>query len=446
VEDIAANKSLLALEPVSGPVADPTGALEPLRLRLMGGLAGVFDPEIKEYFTLLKEPPNFEAFREFSEGLKAHNRNEYSSAVEHFLRAAERDPKLLYALGHAAADYMNLGQYAKAEELLQKGEKSRADASNFERLTLDWLQAALRGDLEAGLRATRQIVSLTGSQVWIYLNGVAAYDNNNPREAVAVLARYDPSALPRMGRARQYWWALTTAHHMLGDHKRELKEARRGRKQLPENLSLLVREVDALAAVGRMKELQTLLEESKALPPQSGHAHSPGTIMLTAGRELRAHGFREESVQVLAEALQWFDGRPEQEKAGAAYLDNRGSTLYSLERWSEARTMFAKLHNDIPESIDYLGFMGATAARMEDREGAEKISKQLEEDKRPYLFGNPTFWRARIAALLGDREGAVNLLRQATKQGVGFSAFHPCEDFESLADYPPYIQLMKPKG
>jgi hypothetical protein len=49
-------------------------------------------------------------------------------------------------------------------------------------------------------------------------------------------------------------------------------------------------------------------------------------------------------------------------------------------------------------------------------------------------------------ALVGDTEGAVNLLRQATKQGYAFSRIHPCEDFESLADYPPYIQLMKPKA
>jgi len=39
-----------------------------------------------------------------------------------------------------------------------------------------------------------------------------------------------------------------------------------------------------------------------------------------------------------------------------------------------------------------------------------------------------------------------NLIRQATKQGYAYDYLHPCEDFESLADYPPYIQLMKPKG
>lgn len=83
---------------------------------------------------------------------------------------------------------------------------------------------------------------------------------------------------------------------------------------------------------------------------------------------------------------------------------------------------------------------------MGNKEEALKISKQLEDEKRPYLFGNPTFWRARIAALLGDKESAVNLIRRAAKEGYSYSSIHPCEDFESLGDYPPYILRMKPKG
>jgi predicted Zn-dependent protease len=125
---------------------------------------------------------------------------------------------------------------------------------------------------------------------------------------------------------------------------------------------------------------------------------------------------------------------------------NKAATLYVLGRWSEAKTVFEGLHSEVPDNIAYLGYLGAVAARLGDKEGALKVAKQLEEDQRPYLFGDPTYWRARITALLGDKEGAVNLLRQATKQGYAYSYIHPTEDFESLADYPPYVQLMKPKG
>ena len=40
----------------------------------------------------------------------------------------------------------------------------------------------------------------------------------------------------------------------------------------------------------------------------------------------------------------------------------------------------------------------------------------------------------------------MSLLRQAIKQGYAYSNIHPIEDFESLDAYPPYVQLMKPKG
>ena len=249
------------------------------------------------------------------------------------------------------------------------------------------------------------------------------------------MTRYDPYDEAWKDWSPNYWGVLTTAHHMLGDHKQELKEARRGRRQFPESLSMLANEVDALAALGRTKDLQKLFEESKTLPPSS--SYSPGTIMLVAGRELRAHGYKEDSVRVLNQALHWFESRPSEEKASVGNRYDQARTFYVLGKWVEAKELFEGLHSQVPDNI-YLFWIsrGNGAVQMGDKERALKISKQFEEDKRPYLFGNPTYWRARITALLGDKEGAVNLLRQAIKQGYAYSAIHPTEDFESLADYP----------
>jgi len=60
-----------------------------------------------------------------------------------------------------------------------------------------------------------------------------------------------------------------------------------------------------------------------------------------------------------------------------------------------------------------------------------------------------TLDRARIAALLGDREEAVTLLRQAIEQGVNWGHgvwVHRDIDLESLHDYPPFQELLRPKG
>ena len=83
---------------------------------------------------------------------------------------------------------------------------------------------------------------------------------------------------------------------------------------------------------------------------------------------------------------------------------------------------------------------------MGDRGKALGLSKQLEDNKAPYLFGAPAYSRAMIAAFLGDKEDAVNLIREAIRHGYVYPSIHRTMALERLKDYPPFIQLMKPKG
>jgi predicted Zn-dependent protease len=162
---------------------------------------------------------------------------------------------------------------------------------------------------------------------------------------------------------------------------------------------------------------------------------------------LRAHGQKEAAIQILNQAVQWVENRPQKEKAAAAYRYGLARTLYALEKWDEAKTLFEGLHNELPDDVYYFGYLGSIAARNGNREEALKISQELKDNKTPYLYGNPVFWRAKIAALLGDKEGAVNLLREAIKQGYSYpSLYLDPQDFESLKDFPPYQQLTRPKG
>ena len=60
--------------------------------------------------------------------------------------------------------------------------------------------------------------------------------------------------------------------------------------------------------------------------------------------------------------------------------------------------------------------------------------------RRAWVIGGP--------AALGDREGAVSALQAAFREGRPWLALglHLQRAFESLRDYPPFIELMKPKG
>jgi hypothetical protein len=89
---------------------------------------------------------------------------------------------------------------------------------------------------------------------------------------------------------------------------------------------------------------------------------------------------------------------------------------------------------------------GVLAAKRGNREEALMISKRLEEIKRPYLFGRTTLHRACIASLLGEKEAAVRLLQEAVSQGREYRYLYEDMDLDPLRDYPPFKELIKPKG
>jgi hypothetical protein len=114
--------------------------------------------------------------------------------------------------------------------------------------------------------------------------------------------------------------------------------------------------------------------------------------------------------------------------------------------------LFERLTEEYPENITFLGYSGLVAARSGNRGSALQVSDRLAALEDPYLFGQNTYWRACIAAALGERERAVDLLRQAFAEGEWYSRvilhyyWNSQIDFESLQNYPPFQELMRPKG
>ena len=75
--------------------------------------------------------------------------------------------------------------------------------------------------------------------------------------------------------------------------------------------------------------------------------------------------------------------------------------------------------------------------RRGDKEEALRISKELKDIERPYLFGEHTYWRACIALLL----------RESFAQGKEYGVFlHRDMDLEPLRNYKPFQELLRPKG
>jgi tetratricopeptide (TPR) repeat protein len=237
---------------------------------------------------------------------------------------------------------------------------------------------------------------------------------------------------------------LAKALHMLGNYKLELKEVLKGQKYYPNRLWLRAFEARALAALGKIDAVREVIEKSLVVVSSSG---TPGDVMLEAAWQLRAHGHMEAYQEIANRAVGWYQDRLRLKEVNEDMRHDLATALYTAERWDEAQAVFEELAEDDPENIEYQGRIGLLAARRGERDKALKIFKELESIDRPYLFGDHTYMRARIASLLGEREQAVALLENAFAQGLLYGAYlHHEMDLEPLRNYKPFQELLKPKG
>ena len=106
----------------------------------------------------------------------------------------------------------------------------------------------------------------------------------------------------------------------------------------------------------------------------------------------------------------------------------------------------AVITGDSPDRVTIEGFLGVLAARQERRADALALARTLQAMSPRYLYGRHTMWRARIHAVLGERDTAVGLVQEAFAQGYPRGGvMHLFPSLRSLRDYPPYQELLTPK-
>jgi hypothetical protein len=121
--------------------------------------------------------------------------------------------------------------------------------------------------------------------------------------------------------------------------------------------------------------------------------------------------------------------------------------LFLAGRDEDAQEVYDTLVDEAPENVSYRGRRAFIAANRGDETQALDDAAWLEDLHRPYLNGQHTWFRGVIAGALGQREEAVRLLRQAYSEGRSYSWYNLVRaDLVPLRDYPPFQELMRPKG
>lgn len=325
------------------------------------------------------------------------------------------DTTFLVPLVQAAHAYANTRQHARADSMLRIVLSRPLELSDYYRHLAEALAAGLESDGASSVDALRRAAEAApGSRAWYNL-ALALISVDRPREALAALEALDPQRGDMRGWS-SYWTQYTHALHLLGEHERELAGARELRRHFPDRRVGIVLEARALGALGRVSELDSLIDASLALPPTT--YWSQGAAMVVAGEEMLAHGDEATGVQWLERGVAWLEQHLAVDSTHTGHRYWLGSALYDLQRWEEARPLFESLRRQSPDDLQYRGLSAIVAARRGERDPERILGPAPAHDR-----GEHTAWRARIAAIRGDPDRAATLLSDAVRHGIGGMAW-----------------------
>ncbi len=449
VTETATGRLLRTLAPISGPVSGLSRLVDSLRRRAVAALVSAADTVSAGLAAGLGEAPSYEAYVETSRAWESFYRDDTADVFRRIERAVSSDSAYMPPLLMRAYVQTRYLDWAGADSTLDRVRARRPMLTPTEGAILDIIEADIAGDLPARLAAARALTRLApASTEGFTLAADVALRLNHPREAIALLEKVDPER-GLLLIAGYYWYTTTQALHSLGEHEAEMMAARRALRQFPADASLHYRLVSALAAAGRVEEALTA---ARALVPgDSFPAQSADIMGMVAGLELRAHGKATVAAHILDSlAAQPLPAAPD--SASALFARRlRGELLYALGRWRESERILLPLRGRHPDEVGLTGRLATLSARLGRRDEAERVAAALATRPAKYLHGRQTFWRAHIAAALGDRDRAVSLLRQAYAEGYPVSDDFDLEpeldrDFTDWLDYPPLRALLEPRG
>ena len=445
IVDVGDGGVLATIAPVVGSAKDPTAAIDVLRRRTIAVLATHVDPALKQWAGAASQPPSFEAYREFSAGQQAKNRDDYDAAITHYRRAAVLDSGYVYPILMAAQLEMQVRSKASAVALLRAVRTRHLSLAPFDAALADVLEAQLAQDFERAFDATQRLRRyVTPGSDWELEAAAMANALNRPRVALEIAKSVDlhrPAVLDQW----DVFVPITNAYHLSGENEALLALLRKEAGKWQHAPFIVVVEMQALAALSRPAEAESLW---RTLLPNRAHERR-GIVMWAAwegARELRAHGWADAARRLANDALDSLPTLPASSPFGNP-LRWKMQVLRESGRPREALAIAEAFAAKNPNEANMAAIIGALSAELGDTVRARRIEASLGHWPADADPGSVLIARARIAAALGDQAAAVALLHAACDRGCGiFEDLHIVLEFNGLRSYPPFRELLRPKS
>ena len=442
--DARTNAVVFQLDPVVAPRANPTAGLEALRQRLLGAIPVRYNPQLSGWASTPRQPPTYEAYQAFVEAVSKQTQPGTAAERAALLeRAVSLDSTYLTAWVWLANAYLNQGRAGKADSILTRVRRDRAQLSAFDAALADLEYAAVHGDAEARLAASRKVALAAPGSEWRIALVEALIYAHHPREALDTLAAMNPDQGMLKGtpvHAESRIQALLN----LGEARRAQQLIEETRSRFPGLPDWNVFLVEAMIQQGKWDEVDRLTREIELTPRTANFV--PRNALRAIAQEVRVHGDSVRSNRLLEKVLASYGAEPES-LSKVQYRNGRAQTLFMLERWEASRLLYDSLMTQLPgRPIEFVARLGIIDANTGHRAAAERASVEIAGRATPYNAREFTYWRARIAAQLRDPVQAIQLLKDSFSQGMSPASTHADVLFEPLHGNADYEALVKPRG
>jgi tetratricopeptide (TPR) repeat protein len=455
--DVSTGDLIHAFQPVGATKDAVADGIDSFADRVLAGVAA----HVTDYqfdIAVMRPPSTYETYLAYHQGNELFG-PDWPEAIVQFRRALRIDQDFHLARFELVWSHINIDDYEGARNEHSVLEKNLDWMTPYERAYVWYQRAFLKWDRSDSLRALRRMQELAPQIPW-HRSDIAmrALELNRPREAVEALAHVIGDPFLAIGDSRQ--WPLrmmTSAQHMLGDHERELEYAELGLKHSPDLAHFFYAKARALAAMGRTELVDDVVDEFLRVQTRGGSA---GGLMSETASEFRAHGHHEAADQMAARSVRWYETHRSslQRESGSfatelwmiGYPDENKSlanSLWIVGRRREIEDLVVWPMDSGPSEYKWAGWRGVIAAIKGDDDLARQIFDGLPVSDNPRAVAWGRYWQACIAAHLGQKDRAVEFLAEAFSKGFPFSVrLHSSMDLEPLWDYPPFQELIEPKG
>lgn len=467
IVDMKRAEILESIKPIKCSVHELNRGVVKLSDKLLTALAVTFDPGFNNWDPLTtEEPPDYEAYEFYSDGMGYYLGNDSDTASELFFNALKRDSTFYWAALRAALAKMMLGMHGikqnrpthlqTLDSLFVVLNAKRMQLTSYQRNYLDFLIAYREGDHYLGYIATKKMMAESpGSIDAVRECAYQAYRSRRPREAARLLSRLNPNH-PLIRTWTGFYHVRALFHHLAGEDRKALRVAQTAAIRTPTsstqyggNINAKLLAFAALCKVDMLEKIFRELENDPMFKTKGGRWYH------IAGRELGAHGKPEAARYFHEKSHDWFQSNIDTNIIEPDSLDVDPYELYleslyyagKLDKLKTICTRLAKVDSNHTTVLMYLGLLAAREGKYHD---AKAYSEKIESLKpEPILRHEYAFiWhkRARIAGACGDREGAMRLIRKSVNQGFRYWKYHYEIDFENMRDYPPFQDYMRPLG